>query len=237
MQNKQKIINQKIEEIYDTFAKYSPEPNIRFCDCCYSKDEHQNLKRILSSPAKIFTAHDLSEYESALAIGGWSQTKTIKYILPLYMESILSIESDIYPDTFFYFIEHIKDKEWRDNEKELIESSLLSLLDYYLDTHPDMVYEKVSRIDFNRLLTMFEYLNSNKALDLWLKHTNYTSILYLKEFLYGYYSQRNKPIEKWLENPKNRKVFTDKIEKLIVFETQEVSEKDLVELNILYEFL
>lgn len=238
MHKKQKILQEKTEEIYEVFSKYYPETGIRFCDCCYTKEEHENLKRILSSPAKSFTPHDLSEYESALAIGGWKKIKTLKHILPLYMESILLSKSNFYPYNLFYFIDSIPNKDWKEGEKELIESSLLSLLDYYLSTHPNKVYDEVSRIALASLMDIFSYLNIEKALNLWLYHSSYTSLLYLKEFVYGGTNNtRNKPLEKWLEKSKNREIFKNKIEEIILFEKQEVSEKDLVELSILYEFL
>lgn len=237
MNEEKEELNQYIERIYEIFSSYYPEATLTLCPCCSTREEQIKLSRIVQTPLRSLSDSDFLIYESALSINSGVYLHAIKYAIPLYMESILSVESSIclYQDSLS-FLKGIEKKDWKERELEIIESSLLFFLGYYLNTHPHEVFENISQLNIIDIIMLFEYFDVQKALDVWLNHTSYTALLHLKDLIYLRGTENNKRLNKWLKDEKVRKVFCKKIENLILFENQKASEDDLEELNFFMKF-
>lgn len=237
MYENKESLNQKIEAIYDMFAKYSPEANITLCSCCSTKEDQLNLNRILENSLKNLNDNDLWEYESAWAINGGLKVETAKHFIPWYMERVLSLEDYILPETALDFLKKIDKNDLEKEEIKLLESSLLALCEYCLNLHPNEGMNSYYLTNVDELIIMCGYFNLEKVLDLWLNQSNHTALLHFKNFIYSGFKNKNKVLTEWLSNPNTIKVFIEKIENIILFKSEEVLEKDLEELNLFYEVI
>ena len=91
--------------------------------------------------------------------------------------------------------------------------------------------------DMEEFIAICGYFDLEKALELWLNHSTYTGVLHFKNLIYLGFNKKNKLLVEWVSNPVTIKVFTDRIEEIILSESHEVSEADLEELNLFYEVL
>jgi len=232
-----------IERAYQIFKKYKFPQDFKVCDCCVSKQE---LRQLHICSIKDIEAEVLSSYNHAAQ--PHSTIQELKYFLPRFLE--LTAQFDFPTHSTEYALQRIGHYDatlWTEEEANLLNEFRTVFFKQSLKIYPlfrqsigaivMMLYN--ANMDINQMLKMWEQANSIESTlhfsDLVNKEINQSSF---RIKLQNAFSERavDDALDKWLDNPKIKKRFQNKIEK-IIFSPKNLSEEYLTQLSWAYDKL
>ena len=153
----EKELRQAIAILYETFAYYPLNPQIKGCPCCVT--ENDNLL-ILSKPLNKLTASDLNHY-AFNAVLTWGTIKDLKHFLPRLLE-LFVFDTDLFYGCFVISrLSSLNLDDWQQKEQEAIYQYLIASWKYILSLNPSPTVELGNFLDcISDVINNFESLLS-----------------------------------------------------------------------------
>lgn len=164
-----------IENLYDTFSKYTAE-GIHYCNCGCVKEE--DVRKLNSKPLRQLEEDDLVCYHGS-ALYTWGDVEHYKHYLPRICELRSQNRSFAFInlDELFSKLEYAKWTEWPEEEQQAIK-------DYVIADWIELVNRNTSEIRDIELKEYGKFFGINELLRLWDISGQENS---LRNFVYFFY--------------------------------------------------
>jgi hypothetical protein len=247
------MLTEIIDTSYELFAKYIPTRSLDICTqpCCMDvKDE----ERLASLPVRQIPELLLAEYNN-----GARTEKTpideLKHFLPRYLDLISQFQFPTHSvELSFSRLTPFDITEWSKDELNLLKEFSKTYFRYYLSVYPIPSFN----VRIEDILIMFsgnkrslkELFDIHELLEIWIAEQTEVSLLHLRDLYFYGFEQYNKTklsnpfsdkelaliLRTWLNSEIVQQSFSTIIEQIIV-EENGLAEKDISELNLLYEII
>ncbi len=192
-EEKQKVLQTAIENLYAAFASYPLRAPVEGCPCCVKEDD---IKRLQSKPLRQLEEDDLSRY-SFKAMTTWGDEDDFKHFLPRILELLatgysVGFGADFLPNK----LNCAQWQSWPEDEKNAVQNFLLALWKFVLaggetgDSANNWI-DAISKVvdDVTPFLRAWEENSSTEAYEI------------LLEFCAGYDMSPSAPqVQSWLRS-------------------------------------